>query len=52
MSNNLEDRIRTIMTAVNEIKEKEGRGEKARLLAIAATHLETAKLFIREAESL
>ena len=42
--------IQSIMDDLNKIKETEGRSEKSRLLAVAVTHLETAKLFIKETE--
>lgn len=45
----LSNEVVDIMTALKEIREKEGRTEKARLISIAITNLETASLYIREA---
>lgn len=41
------DRINFTMKNLSAIREEEGRTEKARLLSIAITHLETAKLFVK-----
>lgn len=48
MATNLLAEIEDIIAKLNEQREAEGRTEKARLLSIAITNLETAKLYIKE----
>lgn len=45
-------KVQSTISILDRIKENEGRTEKGRLLAIAKTHLETAKLFIKETEQM
>jgi len=47
---NLLEEIERVMDFLEERKTIAGRSGKARLLAIAITHLETARLFIKESE--
>lgn len=48
MGTNLLAEIDDIMAKLSEQRDAEGRNEKARLLSIAITNLETAKLYIKE----
>lgn len=48
IARDLQTEIQSIMDVLNTQKDREGRSEKSRLIAIAITHLETAKLFIKE----
>ena len=49
---NLQAEIVEIINALKGEQERVGRLEKSRLLAIAITHLETAKLFIKETKDM
>ncbi|KKK56612.1 hypothetical protein LCGC14_3062780 [marine sediment metagenome] len=49
---NLQVDIQSVMDVLEEEKKREGRNTKSRLLAIAITHLETAKLFVKETEQM
>lgn len=52
IAQSLEDRIESIMAVLTAEKERVGQSEKGRLLAIAITHLETAKLYVKETENI
>ena len=43
------EQIQDLMQYLAELREREGRTERARLISIAITNLETAKLFLKEA---
>lgn len=51
METSLQDQIHETMGFLKAKREGLGRSEKSRLLAIVATHLETARLFAMEAEA-
>lgn len=48
VAKDLQKEITSVMNILKLKIDNEGRTEKSRLLAIAVTHLETAKLFIKE----
>jgi hypothetical protein len=47
---NCRKEVESVINALSVERDTLGRTEKARLLSIAITHLETAKLFIKETE--
>lgn len=48
IAQSLQERIQEIMDELSRKREEEGRTERARLISIAITNLETAKLYIKE----
>ena len=52
IARSLQNEVNSVIEALKEERTREGQSEKSRLLAIAITHLETAKLFIKETESM
>jgi len=52
VAQNLQQEIQDIMNALSAEQATVGRSEKGRLLAIAITHLETARLFVKETQNL
>jgi hypothetical protein len=52
VARNIQKELESILNALKVERDVEGRSEKARLLSIAITSLETAKLFIKETETL
>ena len=52
IARNLQGEVESVMAELKTERERSGQSEKSRLLAIAITHLETAKLFIRETQDM